>query len=120
MREIIERQSFVFSVDFAALVLLDTSQIESPINLRFAADELIFRSITYNVPGGTDTDDMVQIWCNITHDGLLTAFPIMVFMFNTPSSTSNSITHFKQVMSYFNFNKLGTLQHHFITFLNPE
>jgi hypothetical protein len=68
---IVDRQTFIFSVDLNAL---DPSQIITPINLRFAADELILKCISYN-SANVDTADVVQIWCNITHDGLIGSFP---------------------------------------------
>jgi len=89
MKNIIERQTFVFSVDFQSLINDNTSKIVSPINLRFAADELIFKSIAYNsVTATPDIDDVVQIWCNITNDALLTAFP------NTSSAVHYTDLHF--------------------------
>jgi hypothetical protein len=80
MHEIIDRQTFVFSIDMASLAVANKSYIQTAVNLRFAADELVLKALTYQgIPasaGGTDdTDDMVQIWCNLTNDGLLTAFP---------------------------------------------
>ena len=48
----------VFSVDMANLVLAHTSQIQTSISLRFAATEMVSKSISYNVipaaSGGTD------------------------------------------------------------------
>lgn len=105
MNNIIERQTFVFSVDLAGLVLLNTSEIQSKINLRFAADELILKSIAYNSPTGADIDDVVQIWCNLTHDGLITSFPNNAaymcycdvhFRLNNTFQTGNAIFQFQQ------------------------
>jgi len=48
--------------------------------MRFSADELIVKNITYNraIPpnqASQDIADIVQIWCNITNDGLIGSFP---------------------------------------------
>jgi len=44
--------------------------------LRFAADELVLKSLSYSpAGGGGDVPDLVQIWCNKTNDNLLTSFP---------------------------------------------
>ena len=67
MREIIDRQTLIFSVN---LNNLNPSLIRSPINLRFAADELIVKSISYADPTMTDTPDVVILWCNITNDNI--------------------------------------------------
>jgi len=77
MREIIDRQTFVISVNFATFVPGPPevrSQVTLPMNLRFAADELVLKSLAYG-GGGTDLADVVQIWCNLTNDGLIGAFP---------------------------------------------
>ena len=68
---IIDRQTVLISVDFNSLT---TSEIQSPINLRFAADELILKSISYS-GNPADENINVQIWCNITNDNLIGAFP---------------------------------------------
>ncbi len=79
MNNIIDRQTFIISINclnFATVGPIETkSQIQLPMNLRFAADELILKSINYNVPVNTDISDIVQIWCNITNDGLIGSFP---------------------------------------------
>src|SRR3954464_588111 len=72
MNNIVDRQTFIFSVNLNGL---DPSQIVTPVNLRFAADELILKSLTYNaVAAHADTDDVVQIWCDRTNDGLIASF----------------------------------------------
>lgn len=71
MSNISDRQTFIFSIDLNAL---DPSQISTQLNLRFAADELILKSISYN-SAKVDVPDVVQIWCNITNDGLIGSFP---------------------------------------------
>ena len=73
MSNIQDRQTFVFCVNLNGL---NPSLIQTPISLRFIADELILKSLAYhNVAANADTDNLVQIWCNITHDGLMTTFP---------------------------------------------
>jgi hypothetical protein len=70
---IIDRQTLVFTVD---LYQLTPSLIQIPVNLRFHASEMIFKSISYTTNAtNPDVDDNVQIWCDITTDGLITSFP---------------------------------------------
>ena len=50
------------------------------MNLRFAAEEVIIKNITYCgaiTPNAAiqDIADIVQIWCNITNDGIIGSFP---------------------------------------------
>jgi hypothetical protein len=106
MREIIERQTLVFSIDMNTLAVANQSQIQTAVNLRFAADELVLKSLAYTEVAGTpDADDMVQIWCNITNDGLLTAFPNNIgflqqldnhFTINNTFQTGNITFQFQQ------------------------
>lgn len=79
MSQIIDRQTFVISVNFATI----PSQLQIPMNLRFSADELVLKSINYNVSGAVDTADIIQIWCNLTHDGLIGSFPNDGVIFQT-------------------------------------
>ena len=73
---IIDRQTFVISINCFAFTGAVPSQVQLPMNLRFAADELVLKSIVYNNSGATaDVDDVVQVWCNVTNDGLIGAFP---------------------------------------------
>ena len=58
MTNVIDRQTVVFSINLA-LLLPSVAQI--PMNLRFAADELVLKSITYSPGAVLDTGDMVQI-----------------------------------------------------------
>ncbi len=82
MREIIDRQTFLISVNmfnFNTGVNRVSSQVNLPMNLRFAADELVLKHISYNsaIPPNqatADINDMVQIWCNITNDNLIGSF----------------------------------------------
>ena len=68
-----DRQTMVFTVD---LYQLSPSLIQVPINLRFHASEMILKSISYTTNANhPDFDDNVQIWCDLTMDGLLTSFP---------------------------------------------
>ena len=76
MRDKIDRQTFVISVNLETLTGAIPSQVQLPMNLRFASDELILKSTIYNNSGATaDIDDVVQVWCNVTNDGLIGAFP---------------------------------------------
>lgn len=80
---IVDRQTFVISIncdtfnDAAAIPI--PSRVILPMTLRFPADEIILKSISYHpvIAGGavTDIDDVIQIWCNITNDNLIGAFP---------------------------------------------
>ena len=78
MTNIADKQTFVIST---ALILMNPankpSQVQLPMNLRFAADELILKSITYNnnVSIFPDISNTVGIWCNVTNDGLIGSFP---------------------------------------------
>ena len=67
---IIDRQTLIFSINLAKTKIMQT-----PVALRFAADELILKQISYNVAAAVDTPSVVQIWCNITHDNLIGTFP---------------------------------------------
>jgi len=73
MNNVIDRQTFIFSID---LNVIGNEDIKTPISLRFAADELILKSISYNINDAhADTSEVVQIWCNITNDNLIGSFP---------------------------------------------
>ena len=78
MTNVADKQTFVIST---ALILMNPanklSQVQLPMNLRFAADELILKSITYNnnVIVFPDISSTVGIWCNVTNDGLIGSFP---------------------------------------------
>ena len=90
MSNITDRQTVVISINcfnFATVVNIPPipnvetkSQVQVPLNLRFAADELIVKNISYNgaiPPNETiaDVTDVVQIWCNVTNDGIIGTFP---------------------------------------------
>ena len=51
MKEVIDRQTFVISVNlytFNTILEVETkSQVQLPMNLRFAAEEVIIKNITY-------------------------------------------------------------------------
>ena len=72
MTNVIDRQTVVFSINLA-LLLPSVAQI--PMNLRFAADELVLKSLTYSPGAVADNGDMVQIWCSLTNDNLIGTFP---------------------------------------------
>ena len=56
MTNIMDRQTFVFSVD---LNLVGSAVMQTLMNLRFAADELIVKSISYNVDPANDVAQVV-------------------------------------------------------------
>ena len=72
MTNVIDRQTVVFSINLATLL---PSVAQIPMNLRFAADELVLKSITYSPGAVADAGDMVQIRCGITNDNLIGSFP---------------------------------------------
>ncbi len=75
---IIDSQTVVISVDLNSLIALGTSKIQPNINLRFAADELVLKSIVYTERAAVqaDIDNVVQIWCSVVIDGgLIGSFP---------------------------------------------
>ena len=84
MKEVTDRQTFVISVNlftFATVAGAETkSQVQLPMNLRFAAEEVIIKNITYCgaiTPHAAilNISDIVQVWCNITNDGIIGSFP---------------------------------------------
>ena len=84
MKEVTDRQTFVISVNlytFATVAGVETkSQVQLPMNLRFTSEEVIIKNITYCgaiTPNAAilDISDIVQIWCNITNDGIIGSFP---------------------------------------------
>ena len=70
MTNIIDRQTLVFSFNLNTLL---PSTANVPINLRFAADEIVLKSLSYS-SSAADVGDMVQVWCSKTNDNLIT-FP---------------------------------------------
>ena len=67
---ILERQTFVITYNFAAANA--TAKVQIPMNLRFAAEELIVKSILYSPTGGNDGNyELIQVWCNLTNDNLI-------------------------------------------------
>ena len=111
---IIDRQTVLISVDFNSLT---TSEIQSPINLRFAADELILKSISYS-GNPADENINVQIWCNITNDNLIGAFPAkspVALYLNSHFRISNS---FQTQILHLQFQRTDNGQPPF--FYNPQ
>ena len=104
---VIDRQTFVFSVNLNAL---NPSQIQTPVNLRFVAHELILKSLSYSTVNATpDAKNLVQIWCNLTNDGLLTSFPNnqvlctfpdLHFTLNNNFQAGNIIFQFQKTTAY--------------------
>jgi len=76
MNNIIDRQTIVISININELILnTDSSIVTIPLNLRFAANELIVKMISYNILSGSDDiPDVIQIFCNITNDNLIASF----------------------------------------------
>lgn len=74
MSKIVDRQSFLFSFKFNGTVY--PSILRTNLFLRFQADELVVKSITYSTdPATNDTVELCQIWCNIVNDNLIGSFP---------------------------------------------
>ena len=94
MNNILDRQTFVFSIDLNGL---SPSEISTNLNLRFAADELILRSICYTSEN-VDLADVVQIWCNITNDGLIGSFP------NAGNDLNGAVPIFLALNNHFRIN----------------
>ena len=92
--QIIDRQTFIFSIDLNGL---DPSQISTNINLRFTANEIILKSISYTSENA-DVPDVVQIWCNITNDGLIGSFP------NGGDGNNNNVPVFQTHNEHFRLN----------------
>ena len=97
MTKILDQQVFVFSID---LLTATSSQIATNINLRFAADALILKSVENNVTAQTDVAATVQIWTNVTNDGLIGAFPNDGVVFMCPN-TCHRLNNSFQSGSYF-------------------
>ncbi len=78
MDNVSDRQTFVISINCATFNPNGVkSTIILPMNLRFAADELVLKCISYHpaqAAVGVDRDDTIQIWCNVTNDGLIGSF----------------------------------------------
>ncbi len=94
MSNICDKQTVIFSIDLNHLL---PSMAIIPMNLRFAADEMVLKSLTYS-QGGGDVDDAVQIWCDKTVDGLIASFP------NNISQTYQHNEHFRISNSFQNGN----------------
>lgn len=69
---VVDRQTIVLSFNLTTLL---PSIAEVPINLRFKADELVVKSLSYSLDAVADVPNMVQIWCNKTVDNLIATFP---------------------------------------------
>jgi hypothetical protein len=69
-------QSFIVSINCNTFTGAVSSIVTLPMNLRFAADAMIVKSIAYNAKGAqNDVNDTVQIWCNLTNDQIIGSFP---------------------------------------------
>ena len=76
MSNIINRKTYIISVNLITLTGAVPSQVTLPLDLTFAADELVVKSLAYSsLAGNADVNDLVQIACNITNDNLICAFP---------------------------------------------
>ncbi len=77
---IIDRQTIIISVNLYTCTGLVASQVALPLNLRFAANEVVVKNISYvgAIPPNAavaDIQDIVNIWCDRTNDGLIGSFP---------------------------------------------
>ncbi len=77
---IADRQVVIISVNLFTFTGAFPSQVSLPMALRFAADEVIVKNISYNgaiSPNQATADiaDVVQIWCDKTNDGIIGSFP---------------------------------------------
>ena len=62
MNKLIDRQTFVISVNLDTLTGAIPSQVQLPMNLRFAVEGMILKSIVHNNSGAVaDVDYVVQI-----------------------------------------------------------
>ena len=78
MSNIIDKQTFVISVNLATLTGAIPSQVTLPMTLTFVADDMILKSLIYHntaVLVNADIDDIVQVWCNLPNDKIICAFP---------------------------------------------
>ena len=76
MSNIINRKTYIISVNLITLTGAVPSQVTLPLDLTFAADELVVKSLAYSsLAGNADVNDLVQIACNITNNNLICAFP---------------------------------------------
>lgn len=106
MNQIIDRQTFIFSVN---LNVVGNEVIKTPVNLRFAADELILKSISYNVnPTNADAANVTQIWCNITNDNLIGSFPNNAAVFQQHNESFRISNTFQTGNFELQFQKTGT------------
>ena len=105
MSDIIDRQIFVISVNLSTLYGAIPSQVQLPMNLRFSADTLVLKSVIYEFGAAGDIDDAVQIWCNVTNDNLIGAFPYNIrgsyhhneqFSISNTFQTGNFVLQFQQ------------------------
>jgi len=108
MSNIQDRQTVVFTINLATLL---PSKAIIPMNLRFAADELVLKSLTSSP---SDVADAVQIWCDRTIDGMIGVFA------NGIGLTYQHDEHFRISNSFqsgnivFQFQQLQ-MDHHFFT-----
>ena len=86
MSNIADRQTFCLSFDFTTLI---PSRARIPIILRFRADEMVVKSLSYANHNAHDTRNVVQIWCDKTVDPLIGQFP------NFASTTQSPNTHIR-------------------------
>lgn len=77
MKEIIDRQTLIITVNlFPFDSPANPSSVNIPINLRFSADALIIKQVSYSPnSNNADTGDMILVWCNITNDNLIAVIP---------------------------------------------
>lgn len=81
MREVIDRQTFIITANTFNMTSTGganniPSIVTLPMNLRFAADSLIIKQISYSpITAAQDVGDMLLIWCNLTNDGMIASIP---------------------------------------------
>ncbi len=129
MSNISDRQTIVISVNMFTMTGAVNSEVSLPMNLRFAADELAVKNISYcgaisPNQAINDIQDIIQIWCNQTNDGIIGTFPnsgdIGVagvitstqhnehFRLNNTFQTGNLVLQFQQTGAGGQFNALAS------------
>lgn len=110
MPKIIDRQTFVitantFNMNTAVPAANPTASIINlPLVLRFAADSLIVKQISYSPSAATpDAGDMLLIYCNLTNDKLIASIP------NGSSNVIPLAAHHDDYFSLSNTFQSGTL-----------
>lgn len=94
MKVIAERQLVVISASLAT-----QNNIKVPIELRFNADEVILKNITYaSTPVGDNSSGVINIFSNLTADPIIGSFPTG---WNNFTNAVPVTTFYGSVSSYF-------------------